>query len=293
MVATSQLSSPEKLCSEIQRSVRTSNLHFTMQETPFSLYITVRKKLVDAKVEVHTENELLKTELVNLKDKCYNLSQNNNELRLLVQNKEKDCKEKDDVIHNLNMKLEKSKGEVQENYIKCEDFKTKHDILSEAYKKAADNLSKSKSDNENLKQELKDTMKALKSKQKEEIRVSTKLSNLEASVKTLKHENKEVIAERKKLEKEKAKLEIQVVKLKERKPSISKSTTTIPAYRSEASTSTVAMSSESSQFLTSTKESQTEHHPDIPYEINAPLPPIFSSSLVHNSKQFFFSRSQT
>ena len=107
MVATSQLSSPEKLCSEIQRCVRTSNLHFTMQETPFSLYITVRKKLIDDDIEAHTENELLKTELLNLKDKCHNLSQNNSELRLLVQNKEMECKEKEDVIHDLNMKLEK------------------------------------------------------------------------------------------------------------------------------------------------------------------------------------------
>ena len=81
------------------------------------------------------------------------------------------------------------------------------------------------------------------------------------------------------------------MKLKERKSSVSKATSTIPAYRSEASTSTVTISSESSQFSTSTKDSQTDHHPDIPYEINAPLPPIFSSSLVHKSKPFFFSRS--
>ena len=37
-----------------------------MQETPFSLYITVRKKLIDDDIEAHTENELLKTELLNL-----------------------------------------------------------------------------------------------------------------------------------------------------------------------------------------------------------------------------------
>ena len=44
MVAT--LFSAHKTCDEIVKSVKSSNLHFILQETPHSVYLTIRKKCV-------------------------------------------------------------------------------------------------------------------------------------------------------------------------------------------------------------------------------------------------------
>ena len=90
---------------------------------------------------------------------------------------------------------------------------------------------------------------------------------------------------------ENLKLQNQILESKKRKLSSSKSTTTAPVYSSEASTSTMGIPSESAKINTSAKISQTDQHPEIPYKIDSPLPPIFSSSLVHRSKSFFLSRS--
>ena len=48
---------------------------------------------------------------------------------------------------------------------------------------------------------------------------------------------------------------------------------------------------ESSKTSTSSTISQIDPHPEIPYKIEIPLPPIFSTSLVLRSKSVFLSRS--
>ena len=85
--------------------------------------------------------------------------------------------------------------------------------------------------------------------------------------------------EKNKATKENLKAQKQIVKLKERKPSVSKSTTTIPVYFSEASTSTISPLASDASPNTSpvhrcSQISQTSHHSDIPYRIEMPLPPI-------------------
>ena len=123
------------------------------------------------------------------------------------------------------------------------------------------------------------------------MRLHSKIDNLEAVVKNLKQENKEVANEKNKISKEKIKLQNQILKLKERRLSATKSATTAPEYSSGSSTSTLGISSESAQIITTAKHSQTEQHPEILYRIDTPLPPIFSSSLVHRSKSVFLTRS--
>ena len=129
----------------------------------------------------------------------------------------------------------------------------------------------------------------MKTKEKETARMTSKIDNLEASLKIVKKESGGAAMEKNKIVKEVTKLKEQVSKLKERKPSVSKSTTTIPARSSEASTSTVGISLEPANKTT--LSTQTDQHPDLPYQIDSPLPPIFSSSLVHKSKSLFLKRS--
>ena len=85
-------SSIQKQSAEILRCVRSSNLHFIVQETPFSIYITVRKKLVtEAKDAI--ENEC-----------SDDVEKLNNKLEI----SENENKSSKNLIHDLNLKLEKS-----------------------------------------------------------------------------------------------------------------------------------------------------------------------------------------
>ena len=40
--------STDQICNEIVKKVCSSNLHFNINQTPYSLYITIRKKLLKA-----------------------------------------------------------------------------------------------------------------------------------------------------------------------------------------------------------------------------------------------------
>ena len=281
----------QKSCDEIIRSIRSSNLHFTTQETPFSLYITVRKKLINKQFDSVSENELLNYELLKLKEKCDVLCQNNDELSNILKMKDKENEIHKKSVYDLSQKLEKAKLEVQEAIAEIKDVKKKHDNLVQNTKKVNDDLTRIKSENDTIKMELKEAKKIVKSKEREDFRKSSKIDNLEEVVKNLKLKSKEATDKKNKLNKENIKLQNQMLKLKESKVSASKSTSTVPEYSAEASTSTMGISSESAQIITSAKMSQTDQHPEIPYNIDTPLPPIFSSSLVHRSKALFLSRS--
>ena len=281
MVVASPSVSPNNASDKILHCVRASNLHYSVQETPFSLYITVRKKPIKDGIEAFSENELLKTELQQMKQKY-------SELRNLLDKSEKEKNDYEKLKHEYNLKLEKATREIKEALAKSIDTSNKHDVLIEAHNKSKADLTRIKSENEKLKLEFKESSKSLKRKEKEAVILTSKLENLESSVKKLKEGFEKAENEKNKVNKEASKLRDQLIKLKERKPSESKSTTTITLQCSEASTSTIGMSSASAQFITSTKFCQTDSHPELPYHIDAPLPPIFGSSLVYKSKPIFF-----
>ena len=281
-----QLALAQESCDDILRCIRFSNLHFTMQETPFSLYVTVRKKLLTDQI-APTENMFYSE----MKEKYNILDQNNVQLRNLLEMKELENKNCDGLIQDLSQKLEKANLELHEAFARNNDTKKKLDDLTQTYAKVNDDYIRVKAENNSLQIELKEVKKVVKTKEKEEVRMTTKISNLEASVKNLKQENREAVNEKNKTSKEISKMENQILKLKERKASVSKSTATNSlAYCSEASTSTIGIL-ESLQSSTSSTVSQTDHHPEIPYKIDTPLPPIFSSSLVYRSKSVFLTRS--
>ena len=118
------------------------------------------------------------------------------------------------------------------------------------------------------------------------------IENLKHCVQNLNQENKTVNLEKKEMNKEKLGLQDQLVKIKARKQSSSKSTSTVSSSSAEASTSTAGMtSSDNAAISTCSQVSQTDTHPEIPYSIHEPLPPIFGSSLVRKSKSVFMRRS--
>ena len=185
-------SSIQKQSAEILRCVRSSNLHFVVQETPFSLYITVRKKLVEGAKDT-IENE------------C---SDDVDELT----NPENENKSYKNLIHDLSLKLEKAKFELQEALAKNRDSFNKHNDLIEAHDRVEQDLTRTKAEHESLKLEIKETRKALKTKEKEVARLTNKVDDLEASVKNVNQERGEALNEKNKAIKVIGKLKDQISK---------------------------------------------------------------------------------
>ena len=163
--------------------------------------------------------------------------------------------------------------------------------LTHENKKVKEDITRCKTENENFRSELKNKKKELKVHEKDIVRKDNKIESLETSVKNLKVENRQGHVELTRITKEKVKLQNQLEKIEERKKSVSKSTLTISVDSSEASTSTAGISSEPTTLAKCSQSSQTDSHPEIPYKIEAPLPPIFSSSLVFKSRPVFWTRS--
>ena len=155
-------------CDEILRCIRSSNLHFTIQETPFSLYATIGKKLINEQFESFSENELLNRELSNLKEKCDSLVQNNDELRNILEMKVKENETYKKSVHDLSQKLEKAEKEEQVAITDVNDIKKKHDDLVQTTKKVKDDLIRIKSENDTIRMELKEAKKVVKTKENEE-----------------------------------------------------------------------------------------------------------------------------
>ena len=112
---------------------------------------------------------------------CNNLYQKNDELSRLLEKSEHETKSDKNVLYDLSMKLEKAKFEIQEALDNNNDIQTKHDVLNDAHKKVQVDLTRTKSEFENLKIELKESKKAMKTKEKETARMTSKIDNLEAS----------------------------------------------------------------------------------------------------------------
>ena len=74
---------PQDQSDAVLQCVKSSNLHFAVNETPFSVYITLRKKFLyreSKKVpaaEAFTESNALKVELSQNYQKCEDLVQKN------------------------------------------------------------------------------------------------------------------------------------------------------------------------------------------------------------------------
>ena len=111
----------QNVCDEVLHCIRTSNLHFSLQETPFSLYVTLRKKLVSDDIDhikVLSEKKKLQTELAATKNMCESLE---NEKKVF-----------EGVTHDLGKKMEKATVDIQE-------------ALTKNKKKLTEKMSKTKS----------------------------------------------------------------------------------------------------------------------------------------------------
>ena len=226
---------PNEVCAEIIRTVNASNLNFQVNQTPYSMYISIRKKFLkdcqegnlyreNQSKDLKNENEYLREEY----EKLYGLY-------------------KTTFQKNIHLESEVSKFEDQleqnrRNEVYAREFEKENKALKnekEKLKETSENLRK---ENKDLKSELDDLKKAkcslngelrnLKKELAEEMKKSEKnLKNLEKKCLELKEFKNEKLSEerearmkqKKELKKEKKKNEIKV-DLEKNKETVSEET---------------------------------------------------------------------
>ena len=174
----------ENSCTKIIQTIKSSSLNFTAQETPFSLYVTIRKSLVKKyfnceNVDQNENSSENVTDLDVLRSKCNILEAANKALKCEVDLKLKTIEKKDSLIENLKRSQNDANNKLEETLKvnsekECKANMKKLNKLSNEVTKKVTVIEKLKDENDALKKELessgstsKKNAKLLKEKDKE------------------------------------------------------------------------------------------------------------------------------
>ena len=196
-------------CSKVLNTIKTSQLDFYLQETPYSAFITIRKKYVKSfksdTVNVETENgiEELKRENENLRncvrEKTAELETYQDTVLVLEEKLEK--AEKDMLKHFDNSKIQKSKHSDEVNLLKSIKQKD-NDTISVL----TSNLSRNKTEikslhkevynlekkNETLKNKVDSFIASKRETINEKEKLANEVKNLKKKIKNVEQENKRI-----------------------------------------------------------------------------------------------------
>ena len=125
MIDENQQIIAQKCSDQILHFVKNSNLHFALQETLFSVYITLRKKFVREvaaanlqKANFQSENmcetEKLKDSLIQIQRKEAAILYENDQLRMKIEHQESLYVEAQNTIEEISEKLFKAKVELSD-----------------------------------------------------------------------------------------------------------------------------------------------------------------------------------
>ena len=125
MIDENQQIKAQECSDQILQFVKNSNLHFALQETPFSVYITLRKKFVREvaaanlqKANFQSENmretEKLKDSLIQIQRKEAAILYENDQLRMKIEHQESLYVEAQNTIEEISEKLFKAKVELSD-----------------------------------------------------------------------------------------------------------------------------------------------------------------------------------
>ena len=181
---------PNTSCEILLNNLRKSNLTFMLQETPYSMYLTIRKKFTKktvesslagnhlfSKAEATKEHDNLKAELEKSKMKSKKIEETNQ----ILENKIKGAEvEFDTITDKLKKALDEKQGEIK--------------VLKEVIKN-------SNSEKSNIRDELNQSKKVIKKKDKDIYSLERKVENINENVKSLKDNNYGLKNEKSKLEK--------------------------------------------------------------------------------------------
>ena len=142
---------PQDTCGTIFAAVHSSNLHFLLQESPFSVYITLRKKFTSASPVSVSQNTSKEADIENL----------------IVQYSDK--------VKILEDKLAHAEEEL---YKASNNFRDQKSVLKDEIQVLKDSLKKSHAETSQSSKALRDTNKIVKTKEKEIYNLESKVENL-------------------------------------------------------------------------------------------------------------------
>ena len=246
---------PFQTCDNLLNCVKSSNLNFSLSETPFAVSISLKKTFVRDKTGalktpspnfhcchfnkptnidgnqiflLETANEALKANVVQHKTELDAFREANHELDLNLQKAK---------VEILDIMSEKNQL-VQAKNVTEKDLHRKQSEIKEI----KDFTRTLKAEIENLKKEINSSSKALKSKEKDINILSSKNDNLSENLTRIKKENSTLVVEKNEAAKKYLKIEKKLRKTKSSAPSLTRSTNT-PLYSSlSVSTNTTLFS---------------------------------------------------
>ena len=191
-------------CEFILKHLKSSNLNFVLQETPYSAYITIRKSLVKNRDSVIPESTVESGEA--LYDKIKVLQAENVSLKMDLHKLKSVAKNSDDKILELEVQLKNTLENVDDsNKVKKRKAQLEA-IVIEKEKEIIKlkNIAKTfQNDNAVVRNNLQNVTKTLKLNEKDKFRAQVKSENLEETVKKLKEEKADLQKSLKKLQKNK------------------------------------------------------------------------------------------
>ena len=187
-------------CSEVLDCIRNSNLNYSCQETPYSLYITVRKSW---NKHIQSSNAQLRHVQEDRDRKVAGSNSKNQELSDVKADLESTKKVNDE----LRTKIETAMADIKHHQSESEEKLSRKDDENKVLKNTLENC---KSEKERLKSELKSLQKVLKSKDKEIFNLETFKLNNQDAVSSVKNENEKLkMLEKKKVNLQKLKCPIE------------------------------------------------------------------------------------
>ena len=190
----------QKSCFSIMNNIRSTNLNYAVQETPFSIYVTIRKSLIKSKIiQFHstTQPEPYADEISKLKARCNFLEHANETLKMKYEDEVNESEVKGKLVAELEKKLEilserkdNSKAEIETKVAKQVKsvIDEKRSLQIKHAKICAENKTL-KNENETLKKDLNTLNVACKSAKKESkdntYKLNKKCEELEAKIKDL------------------------------------------------------------------------------------------------------------
>ena len=246
-------------CDEILNSVRSTNLNFSCQETPFSLYLTIRKSLVKfnhaykppAQANV-VDNDNASDNLIIVEE---NIALKNNLKRL-----ENELEISRNISKTLESKVEAAEATLFKHYKEiqqCKDTIGKKDDENKALKNVIKNNNLEMSKNNG---DLNGFKKILKVKEKDIHNLETKNYNLQETIVKSKEASSKPKEDKRKLEKEIKKLEKKPAKSEDKPNPV----TSLSSNISTSTTNSFSSSIISSTFTNASSDSLNNLFSTIP-----------------------------
>jgi chromosome segregation ATPase len=241
-------------------------LNYAVQETPFSIYVTIRKSEVKLRDPINNHEVNIKNEV------------GSNTVNSAIS---------PDAFSRLKSDFE----DTLEDLVAKNEYTKKLETLLKNSDEKVSNL-------EDLNGELQNVLDKNKALQCENDALNSIIKEVSENLITSERKVDDLISENRKLQKKVENITTKNTKLKNYSDALKKD---IKLSKSEAEKVIVALEKNIDTVETELKmlrdknfieeACQTDEHPDIPYKVTDKLPPIFSSQLCHHSRRIYLSNS--